>query len=471
MSGSSDHLPDGAEYWSKKAAQQQADRRVQMLRDHILRTQKRFWLFIAAFGVVAASSVTLEAVRLWAGGRSISPWRYVGGSLPGLLGLFAVLGVSVAFVSAVYEMPDWRHAFGYAWLLLFGRAPLSLFDLKPSAAPFAPYPSITVQQGQIGEEHASKPLTRLGGPGNVIIYGDSGAFLERCGRFTRVAGPGIIFLQRFERIRETFDLRPQERTDTVSALTKDGIPVRSEVQVRLQIARPPASLAPPTPDVPYPIYKRALSLAGRCHLHAVNVDNGSDSVARWSERASGTSGTMRALIAECRLDQLFEPHEPERDPHREISQRLFDKTRDSARGFGAQILELRLGTLEPTLGEVKKERVISWQAAWKGRAQATEARGRAEAIRERGLARAYAQMEMILALTREFQELVERGMALPAEFIALRFIEALRQAWTHPRGMLMSSEAVHTLDYLQQMVRVDYALSRGETGIDETYEH
>jgi regulator of protease activity HflC (stomatin/prohibitin superfamily) len=464
MSRRSNHPPDGAEYWSKKAAQQQAERRVQMLRDHILRTQQRFWMFVAALIVVAGSSVALETMRAWAGGKSISPWRCVGGVLPGLLGLFAILGVSVAFVRDVYEMPDWRHAFRYTWLLLFGRAPLSLFDLKPSVAPFAPYPSITVQQGQIGEEHASSPLARFGGPGNVIIYGDSGAFLERCGRFTRVAGPGIIFLQRFEHIRETFDLRSQERTDAVSALTKDGIPVRSEVQVRLQIARPPASLAPPTPDIPHPIYKRALDLAGRCHLHAVNVDDGSESVARWSDRASGTGGTMRALIAGYRLDELLEPHAPEQDPHRQISQQLFDKVNDSARGFGAQVLEVRMGTPEPTLDEVKKERIVSWQAAWKSRVHTEEARGKAEAVREKGLARAHAQIEMIQTLTREFQELVEQDMALSAQFVALRFIEALRQAWARPGGMLMSSEAIRTLENLQRLARQDYALPRGDTG-------
>jgi len=463
MSGPSNHLPDGTEYWNPKTAQQQADRRAQMLRGHILRTQKRVWLFVAAFAGVVASSVALEVIRLWAGGKSISAWRCLGGILPGLLGLAAALGVSVAFVRDVYEMPDWRRAFGYAWLLLFGRAPLSLFDLKLPTAPLAPYPAITVQQGKIGEEDESKSLTRFGGPGNVIIYGDSGAFLERCGRFTRVAGPGIIFLQRFERIRETFDLRPQERADAVSALTQDGIPVRSEVQVRLQIARPPASLTPPTPDVPYPIYKRALSLAGRCHLHAVNMDNGSDSVARWSERASGTSGTMRALIAEYRLDELLEPQKPERDPHREISQRLFDKAKDSARGYGAQVLEVRMGTPEPTLDEVKRERIVSWQAAWKSRAQAEEARGKAEAARTKGLARANAQIEMILTLTREFQELIERDMAMSAQFIALRFIEALRQAWARPGGLLMSAEAVRTLENLQRLVRQDYILPRGGT--------
>jgi len=464
MSERPERFPNDTEYWTAKVAQAQLDRRARMVRDHILRTQRRLWLFAFALIAVGLSSLALEVVRVLAGAVTISPWRWLGGTLPGLLGLFSIVYFSVTFVRDVYEMPDWRASFGYTWLLLFGRAPLSVFDLKPSVAPVAPYPSITVQHGKVDEKHETTPLARFGGPGNVIIFNDSAVFLERFGRFTRVAGPGVVFLQRFEYIRETFDLRPQERSDKITTLTKDGIPVQTEVQVRLQLARPPASLAPSTPDVPHPVYRQALDLAGRCHLRSVNLNNGSESIARWPERASGVSGTMRALIAEYRLDELLERYEPERDPHREISQRLYDKMRDSARSFGAQPLEVRLGALEPTLDAVKKEWITSWQAIWKSRVRTEEALGMAEGIRERGLARAYAQMEIILALTREFQAAVERGIALPAEFIALRFIEALGQVWTRPGGMLMSTEAVRTLNYLQRAVRQSYALPSGNVG-------
>jgi regulator of protease activity HflC (stomatin/prohibitin superfamily) len=297
----------------------------------------------------------------------------------------------------------------------------------------------------------------------VFVFNDSAVFLERFGRFTRVAGPGRVFLRRFERIREVLDLRPQERSSVAKALTKDGIPVQTQIQVRFQLARPPASLVAPHPDVPHPVYEWALSRAGRCHLRSVNVDSGEEQVAHWPERASGVGGKMRALVAEYRLDELLEPYEPGRDPRREISQRLYQKLKEGARSFGAQILEVRMGALEPTLEEVKSERIASWQATWASEARRVKARGEAQAIRERGLARAYAQMEVILTLTREFQELIEHDMALSAEFIALRFIEALRHAWTQVGGMRMSADAVRTLDYLQRVVRRDYALPRGGT--------
>jgi len=424
----------------------------------MLRAQLRCGLLVATLFGTFLLSLALEYVRT--GGANVSGWRIVGGMLPGLLGLAAVLGVSIAFVRDVYEIPDWRTAFGYTWLLLFGRAPISALD--PIFPDIFPYPFAIVQQGEVDEQHQNTLLVRFGGPGDVIVFNDSAVFLERFGHFTRVAGPGRIFLQRFERIHETLDLRPQERTPGADALTKDGIPVKTEVQVRFQLARPPASLVPPTPDVPYPVYKWALIRAGQCHLRSVNLDNGKESIARWPERASGVGGVMRALIAGHGLDELLEPYEPERDPRRKISQRLHREVDAGARGFGAQVLEVRMGALEPTLEEVKEERVTSWQAAWKSKARTEAAAGMAEAIRERGLARAYAQKEIIMAIARELQRAAERGTALPAEFIALRFVEALRQVWASPGGMIMSSQAVHTMDYLQRMVRQDYALPGGE---------
>jgi hypothetical protein len=465
MNARYERLPDDIDYWSVRAVQAQTDQRESLIRDHIKRTQMRFGQFMAALIGVFLLSLILESVRSLVGGKTISIWRCLTGIVPGLMSLAAVLIISIAFVKEVYETPIWHAALDQVWLLLFGRAPSSLLDLTiPARYPFAPYPSIIVQQGRIDEKHENTFLVRFGGPGNVIIFNDSAVFLEQFGRFTRVAGPGAVFLQRFERIHETFDLRPHERGDTVTALTRDGIAVKTEVQVRLQLACPPTSKAPPTPDIPHPFYKQALIRAGQCHLHSVNMDSGAGSIARWAERASGVGGTLRALIAQYRLDALLEAGEPERDPRGDIAKQLCNKLDTSARDYGAQILKVRLGAPEPTLEEVRKTRITSWQAAWKSEARKEKALGIAEAIRERGLARAYAQVEIILALTREFQELVKRDATLSAEFIALRFIEALRQTWALPGGMVMSAEAVHTLDSLQRMVRRDYALSANRTG-------
>ena len=472
MGERSNHFPTSMEYWAAESMQERPDQRA-LMRDHIVRTQVRFWLFAAAFIAVLAFSLALEYVRHATGGVPISVWRWLVGAVPGLLALATTWVISTAFVRDVYDIPDWRSALGYIRLLLFGRAPLSLLDLLPLDMPLFPYPHLIVRDGQIGEEHENTPLARIGGPGNAIIFNDSAVFLERFGRSTRVAGPGRVFLRRFERIREVLDLRPQERSSVAKALTKDGIPVQTEVQVRFQLARPLASLVPPEPDVPHPVYKWALIRAGQCHLRAVNLDNGEEQIARWAERVSGVGGKMRALIAEYRLDKLLEPHEPGRDPRHEIAQRLHDELEDSARDFGAQILEVRMGALEPTLAEVAQERIASWQAAWESEARRVKARGEAEAIRERGLARAYAQMEIILSLAREFQDAVEREVAPPAEIVILRFMEALRQTWSRPEGAFVSSQVFRMWQALQkdlqQLAGPDYPLPRSEARVNQSH--
>lgn len=472
MSEKPDYSPLSLDYWIAESVQERSHQ-VTLMTNHIRRTQFRFWLLAIASIVVLILSLALEYGRYLAGGATVSLGRCLAGMVPWLLGLAAVLGTSVAFVRDIYEAPDWPSALQIVWMFLFGRAPSSLLDLKPSDIPWAPYPSVTVQQGRIDEEQESSPLVRLGGPGKVIIFNDSAVFLERFGRFTRVAGPGMIFLQRFERIREVLDLRPQERTFTAKALTRDGIPVQTEVQVRFQLARPPVELLAPSPEVPYPVYRWALTRAGRCHNRLVDAESGEEKVSGWADQV-GIGGATRAIIAGYRLDELLEPYEPGRDPRQEIARQLHEKVDGVARNVGAEVLEVRMGALETTVEEVQRERVASWQAAWSSQAQQEKAKGEAEAIREWGEACAQAQMEIIVNLAQEFQEAIERDVVPPAEIIVLRFMDALRRSGSSPGTVFASSQAFKMwqalLEDLRRLVGPGYISPSGETGANKLCE-
>ncbi|HIE38470.1 MAG TPA: SPFH domain-containing protein [Anaerolineae bacterium] len=457
-----DRFSLGIEGWATRSVYEQPGQRAR-LRGHIERTLLRFGLLMATLVILILLSGGAEYLRHRIGGTPFSLWRLLGGLLPGLAGLVAMLAVSAAFVREVYDIRNWRSALNYVWLLLFGRAPLSLFGLIIPGIPLAPYPYLIVREGRIGEKYENTPLARLGGPGNAIIFNDSAVILERFGRLIHLAGPGAVFLRRFERIREVVDLRPQERSLVAEALTKDGIPVQTEVQVRFRLEQLHPDPSPPTPDTPRQIRQRALAHAGRCHARLIDLDTGRERVFRWPERVMGNvDSTLRAIVANYRLDELLEPLDPNQNPRRKIGEQLHKELDSAARNFGARVLEVRMGPLEPTLEEVREERVVSWQADRRSEARKERARGEAEAIREEGLARAYAQMEIILTLAREFQEVVEHDVALSAEFVALRFIEALRQAWSRPGGALVSLEALRTLDYLQQLVKRVYTLPSGE---------
>jgi regulator of protease activity HflC (stomatin/prohibitin superfamily) len=185
----------------------------------------------------------------------------------------------------------------------------------------------------------------------------------------------------------------------------------------------------------------------------VFLKTGDNSELNWASHVVGIlDSALRTIVAGYRLDELLEPHEPGRDPHLKISQMLHKRLSAAACAFGARILEVRLGALETTLDEIKAERISNWETRWASRARQEEARGVAEGIRERGLARAYAQLEIILSLAREFQDSVDRGAALPADLIILRFMEALRQTWSQPGGVFASSQLIQTWQALQSDV-------------------
>jgi hypothetical protein len=373
--------------------------------------------------------------------------------VPGVLALAGVLVANGAFVRDVYDLANLQEGLQYAWRLLFGNAPISIFQLLGVAPREIAYPFIIVKEGGIDERHEDSLLARLGGPGTVTIFNDSAVVLERFGRFVRVAGPGGIFLERFERIREVLDLRPQERTETATAITKDGLHVRSKVQVRFQLARPSAQITPSSPNVPYPVYKWALIRAAQCHARWMHMDDHRERQFRWPERVMGNVGSsLRAIVADYRLDELLEPYEIDRDPRQEISRKLHQQLNASARNFGAEVLDIRMTALEPVRAEIKEERIASWQAPRRHDAQTEIAKGEAKTIRDLGEARAYAHREIVNDLARAFQEIPEQNADVAADFVVMRFINTLREIWKQPNGAFVSSQALQTLQYLEDRV-------------------
>ena len=429
----------GLEQWAAQSLQPRSDQ--EALAEHRRRARMRLLWFLGGIAICLLSSFLLELLRHLVGDTPLRLWRILVGAVPGAAGLIAVLHASTAFVQDVYDISGRREARRHAWVLLFGS------QAKPT------YPHIRVKEGRIDEQHVETLLATLGGPGVVTVFNDSAVVLEQYGRHVRVAGPGTVFLRRFERIHEVLDLRPHERTTEVRALTKEGIPVQTEVQVRFQLARDREHAFPPPPGTAGPVYRWAWKRASQSHRRLTDLDHGVEREEHWPARVMGEVGpNLRTLIATVELDKLMEPYEPDCAPRQRLIDAYRKRLDESIRGFGAQILGVRVGPIRPTLPQVEEERIANWQAFWKARAQREEAKGEAAVIREEGSARAYAQLEIILSLTREFRQVFEQNVALSTELIALRFIEALRHAWSRPDRTITSDEALDTLDRLQDTV-------------------
>jgi len=86
----------------------------------------------------------------------------------------------------------------------------------------------------------------LGGPVRLIIYDGTGVYIERGNQFSRTLGPGFGFLDRYERVRDIVDLRPQtmrsgQQQDSprpIAGRTKDGIKIEFNIEIKFHILRP-----------------------------------------------------------------------------------------------------------------------------------------------------------------------------------------------------------------------------------------
>jgi regulator of protease activity HflC (stomatin/prohibitin superfamily) len=363
------------------------------------------------------------------------PWVVLG-VLPGAIALLGVIVMGGAFEATVFGLESWRRGMGHALLCLFGRP-------WPIPYPFAIVSGGSIREGDRGKFVADR---RLGGPGKLVIFTDSAVVLERHGRITRVEGPRIIFVERFERVREILDLRPQTRTvsDAVT-YTKDGIAVKTDITVRFQIRRG----GPGSEEQPYPPDQAALEAAARSKLVLVSPPE-PRSRFNWQQRVMGNvESSLRGIVAGRTFDELFEPADVNKDPRDEIGREMVRLLREQSANLGVDVLEVMLGPLKPVEASVEQQRLASWLTAQRAQDRVREAEGEAQALLARETAYAYAQLEMMLAIDQGFRELVKQDQSFPSYFIALRFVETLRRVAGGPGiGLFLPKEAIQTLEFL-----------------------
>lgn len=371
------------------------------------------------------------------GAQAVLRWGLVLGLLPAAVAFLGFLWMSGLFVKAVFGLNTSWNGFRYAILCLFGR-PLPL-----------KYPFIVVADGEIRKGDRDKFLAnrRLGGPGALIVQNNNAVVLERFGQITRVEGPGRVFLHRFERIRRIIDLRPQRRTVQAKVFTKDGLAVKAEITVRFKIKCDQEA----TLNVPYPIDRRTLETAARADSWRVLVGI-SEGPMGWIDTVMGNvESTLRGIIATRTLDQVYAPADVTVDPRDDINRMMLERLREASAKVGVEMMDVILGPIKPADPLVEEEWRAAWLAAQNARDRVELAHGRAEALLARETAYAYAQLEMMLAIDRGFQKLVEQNQKLPPYFVALRFTETLRRM-AAGTGMkeLLPIEAINMLEVINE---------------------
>lgn len=382
---------------------------------------------------------------------------------PALLALVTVPIVASRFIKEFYDVPSLEEAHDFLMRLVYGVVKFG--------------PSLLIKEGKVAKGKDS-PLHRVGGPGYLVIYNDSAVVTERGGRLWRILGTGFAKLERFEKVYEVIDLRPQRWVLPVRGMTREGIPVICEADVHFKIddripdERGTLRRQQPTQKEPYPYNPDAIL---RAISHRWVREPGSTAPTMdWAGRVivSFVEGTLRNILAEYRLDWLIAPiGSTDEHPREVIRRRLEEQMKQKAANVGGMILRLELGEIKVEDERISKQWIDAWYADWQSRSLASRVEGEAQLLRME-VAQAQAQAEMVIRLTDALQSVVTDEEDLRPYLLATRFVQTLHWLAFDPstRGF-MPPEATQTLENLQRMLgEGDASPSSGATDIKQPEE-
>ena len=243
--------------------------------------------------------------------------------------------------------------------------------------------------------------------------------LTRGSSYSRPAGPGFVVLYKGEQIWRVIDLRPQRRSQTVKAKTRDGITVETSVTVTFQVKRNGTGSQD---DLLYPYDRDAIFPIS----YDETVDENGNLLPWTHQLTPPAAATLANELPKYSLNELTRAVDSV-SPLEEIKQTI---TRDLQRLFlvkGIEVLSVGVGALKLP-DSVRDQQFLTWQAEWLRRIRAESASGNAEVVRRIKQARARAQIEIIENITHSIETMRSEEEADLSQVIMLRMIEALEDA-------------------------------------------
>jgi hypothetical protein len=397
---------------------------------------------VMAFGLAVVTELITHQEELPDAVATPDFWLSLGlNMLPMVAAMVLVLWFAGRFLVVAYRLGGWRE--GMAFLV---RSRCGLQGFRPWAR---------IEKGAICKG-GTAVLDRAGGPGNLVVYQDSAVVLEQGGRLTRIVGKGIHEVGRFEKIYDVIDLRPKRAIRTVKAMTREGIPVRWDVELQYQIdsGHEVASDHAPYPMSPDVVLRAATSKW---------VSNSrSQPDLRWEDRLTFVEidRHLRLMLASRRLDQLIGLTEDQRAVREAIQAELETRVRQAAPKAGAKILGVRLDSLSVE-DAVTQQWIKAWKANWQNWSAKRLAHAEAASIHQYEVAKAEAQMQMTSQITEAIQQhLANRtipAQALP-QMILMRLFSVLDRADFAP-----ASRVFFPTQTMNALAGIRRALAPGET--------
>jgi len=237
------------------------------------------------------------------------------------------------------------------------------------------------------------------GPGIVLTGTDHTVAIWDGLGFINIPEPGLTFTQRFQAIRDTFDLRPQLRSFTVEARTKDGIAMRV---VTFTPHRVDAKENQPQLGKPYPFFRRSILKILNARMVEHRREGAGKNEIEFCDRQAWDQlvptmarRILTNIIAEYSFDELCAPFRPGEDPRTEIKTRLLTELRAAVKPWGLQLIGGGISNLYPVDREILKTRIENWRVSWTPKILKPLAEGEAAAMKEMERARILARSELI----------------------------------------------------------------------------
>jgi hypothetical protein len=339
-----------------------------------------------------------------------------------IIALRYIFGKTSELICSIYQLaPDEKIS------SLINRKLLGVPPFPPPLDTILKYPFVVITKPVLEDSHWAR---WFGGPAILVIHDGVAVYLERGNQFSRVVGPGelVPLLERYERITDIVDLRPQTKSGHVEPWTKDGVHITLELRVDVQINAGPKALEKSS-KLRYPFDPLAVKAAVE-YSSVKTTSDGALKESSWLEGAWGTiTGEVNAFVAGHSLDELFLAPQIENHTHlnqqknhvtekieqilsRRISEQVTDNVQERLQRNGIKVLNIQITEIVVPK-EVQDLRTKYWRSIRGIISAQRNSRAEAERIRIREQAHADAQRTILMTITQKLENIDADNMTEP----------------------------------------------------------
>jgi len=322
------------------------------------------------------------------------------------------------------------------------------------------YPFIVLKEPILEDNHW---VRLIGGPATLVVYDGVAVYLERGNRFSRVVGPGMPFLDRYERVKEVIDLKPQRKTGYVMPWTKDGIRIKLAIMAECQI-NTSHQARQESKNLQYCYDPLAVKKA----VESITVKEDGEGLrqAYWLEGAWGSiTGAINAYVARHSLDELFlAPLAPITNPaaysgmiaqllSEAFSAAMLGQINSALARNGCKALNIQITQVE--LPEaVLALRIKHWESEKKILSARKISKAEADSFRMHEMAFAVAQRNMLETITQKLEKLAPENLTQP---LILSLSGLLDQGLNDPIVRpLLAKESFAALERLKKLLDQEF---------------